>query len=1113
MAFNSRRLIGAVALLVILPRIAGATTIITNTRTEVATMGGLWEVDSVQISPLANAQYPQFTNTWEYISPSGSKAADGDEHLNMAVTISGTGTTSGNQGESPIVSEIINASQLLGSTIVHAKTRGIFRYYTEHASERKFEIHPMTEVDTWTGSNFVLFADYRTNITFDANGTTHAASTLQQMFTQNMTAKVMADNTNVIFTFTSPNTNYGQFDGKAQSGVLNDSVSSYFLFTPTNPAVATTVRCRLVANTAAAFNATGLSSNQAVTVNILTRWDMLAISNKVASLTAGGSSTFSAPVEFITLGVSSTGIVSSLPVISNIQVANLATNSATIQWTTDAASDSRVSYGLSAATDTNVVSVSGNVTAHSVNLTGLQSGTTYFFNVSSTSTGGTTIDDNQGVDYTFTTLSLQSIQTVFVIPMENMNWSSVRGSSSAPYINNTLLPMASHAEQYFNPTGLHPSLPNYLWLEAGTNFGITSDLLPSSAHQSTTNHFVTLLKNAGITWRSYDEDICGCLCPLANTNSYVPRHNPFVYFDDVTNTNNANSANCIAHDVAYSTLAGDLQSNTVARYNWVVPNLCDDMHNSCSPTNNNLAQGDGWLSRELPKILNSQAYSNNGAIFIVWDEGAGSSDGPIGMIVISPLAKGGGYSNTVHYTHSSTLKTFQEIFNVGPLLGDAANATDLSDLFNVSAGTAQLGVSPSSGLTSSGTAGGPFSPNSQIYTLTNSGGAALSWTASETVNWLTLSATSGTLAPGAGTTVTVSINANANSLAANSYSDTVSFANTTNGAGNTTRAVNLTVNSPAALSASPATGLTSSGTVGGPFSPSGQTYALTNSGGATLNWTVSKSANWLTLSATSGTLAGGGSTNITVSINANANSLAANSYSDTVSFTNTTNGAGNTTRAVNLTVNSPAALSVSPVTGLTSSGTVGGPFSPSGQTYALTNSGGATLNWTASKTANWLTLSATSGALAGGASTTITVSINSSANSLSAGGYSDTVSFTNTTNGAGNTTRAVSLIVSSLDPSLPVITGVQLNSPATQMKVTIQWTTDLSTGSKVLFGTSPSSVTNLVSVAGTNTSHSVKLTGLAPGTVYYYEVISASSTNDNQGALYTFTTTSPCPCQ
>jgi PKD repeat protein len=611
--------------------------------------------------------------------------------------------------------------------------------------------------------------------------------------------------------------------------------------------------------------------------------------------------------------------------------------------------------------------------------------------------------------------SLQSIQTVFVIPMENLNWSSILSNSSAPYINNTLLPMASHAEQYYNPPGNHPSLPNYFWLEAGTNFGFSSDVLPAAGHQGTTNHLVTLLKNAGISWRSYDEDINGLLCPLVNTNSYVPRHNPFVYFDDVTCNTNPSCAYCIAHDVAYSTLAGDLQNNSVARYNWVVPNLCDDMHNSCSPTNNNLAQGDGWLSRELPKILNSQAYSNNGAIFIVWDEGAGTSDGPIGMIVISPLAKGGGYSNTVHYTHSSTLKTFQEIFNVGPLLGDAGNATDLGDLFSLTA--AQLSVVPGTGLTSIGSVAGPFDPVSQTYTLSNSGGATLSWTASKTAPWLTLSATAGTLAPASNATVIASINGNANSLTPNSYFDTISFTNTTNGAGNDTRPVSLTVtNGAAQLTVTPPSGLTSSGPLGGPFSPVSQTYTLSNVGGATLTWTAGNSANWLTLSATAGTLAPGSNTIVTTSINGNANSLTPNSYSDTVSFTNVTNDVGDTTRAVSLTVNG-AALTVSPALGLTSSGPQGGAFNPGSQVYALTNSGGATLSWTVSKTASWVTLSATAGSLAVGTSTNVTVSINGNANSLAAGGHSDTVGFTNVTNGTGNTTRAVSLTVNSTNVS------------------------------------------------------------------------------------------------
>ncbi len=277
-------------------------------------------------------------------------------------------------------------------------------------------------------------------------------------------------------------------------------------------------------------------------------------------------------------------------------------------------------------------------------------------------------------------------RTVFLIVMENHNWSDIKQSSSAPYINSTLLPMASHAEQYYNPPGLHPSEPNYLWLEAGTNFGVTTDDDPAVNHQSSTQHLVTLLEQAGISWKSYQEDIDGTVCPLQSSGLYAPKHNPMVFFDDVTNTNDAASSYCIAHVRPFSELASDLQNNTQARYNFITPNLCNDMHNTCSPMNDSVRQGDTWLSQQLPIILNSQAYQNGGVVFITWDEGESAdssetSDGPIGLILLAPDAKGGGYSNTIHYTHSSTLRTIQELFGVTPLLGDAANATNLSDLF------------------------------------------------------------------------------------------------------------------------------------------------------------------------------------------------------------------------------------------------------------------------------------------------------------------------------------------------------------------------------------------------------------------------------------------------
>jgi phospholipase C len=276
---------------------------------------------------------------------------------------------------------------------------------------------------------------------------------------------------------------------------------------------------------------------------------------------------------------------------------------------------------------------------------------------------------------------LTDIKTVFIIMMENHNWSEILDSTNCPYIKNTLVPRASFCTQYYNPPALHPSLPNYLWLESGTNFGILSDGSPANFPPiTTTNHLVTLLHNAGISWKAYEQGIPGNTCPTTDISAtkYVARHDPFVFFTDVT----GNFSYCTNHIRPYTELAADLQKNNVARYNFITPNLTNDMHDLGAGYTSRRVEGDYWLSLQVPQILNSHAYSNNGALFIIWDEGTSdTSDGPIGCMVLSPVAKGHAYSNTVHYTHSSTLRTMQDIFGVQPYLRDAANATALNDLF------------------------------------------------------------------------------------------------------------------------------------------------------------------------------------------------------------------------------------------------------------------------------------------------------------------------------------------------------------------------------------------------------------------------------------------------
>lgn len=290
------------------------------------------------------------------------------------------------------------------------------------------------------------------------------------------------------------------------------------------------------------------------------------------------------------------------------------------------------------------------------------------------------------------------IKTVFLILMENKTWSEIKGSSDAPYVNETLLPQASLAEAYrgANKGVIHPSEPNYLWLEAGDNFGIYDDNDPDANHQSTTDHFVTQLEGKGISWRSYQEDITGDACPLTSIGDYKPKHNPMVFFDDVTNSNDPASPRCIEHVRPLTELETDLGSNKVGRYNFVTPNQCNDMHSVCDGTE--IKQGDDWLSTWIPKIQASEAYQDAGAILLTWDEAELTpdcpvpADCPIGMLALSPLAKGKGYTNTIDYDHSSTLKSLQEIFDVAPhdldggrprYLRAAAGADveDLRDLF------------------------------------------------------------------------------------------------------------------------------------------------------------------------------------------------------------------------------------------------------------------------------------------------------------------------------------------------------------------------------------------------------------------------------------------------
>ena len=342
-----------------------------------------------------------------------------------------------------------------------------------------------------------------------------------------------------------------------------------------------------------------------------------------------------------------------------------------------------------------------------------------------------------------------SVKKVFVIAMENHNWTQPSTQTSpqpifqnpaAPFINSLvngtsgISNQVAFANGYINAgVGIHPSEPNYIWAEAGDNLGIFNDADPCPTNvRNTTQHLSAFLTIAGQSWKSYQEDTDVDLAtnatlpqslwtvPLtshsgvfasgvnaynySNQYNYAAKHHPMVFFSDTNGGCDPSTANSQRLNYApLQQLALDLANNTTANYNWITPNQYNDQHSTLAngygqypnmgstADSARIAQGDNFLARVVPLIMASDAYRDHGLIVLWWDESEGGDDSSrtLPFIVISKdvhkNVNGVPYSNTSQYSHSSFLRTMQEIFKVDPprytWLGAAAAATDLSDLF------------------------------------------------------------------------------------------------------------------------------------------------------------------------------------------------------------------------------------------------------------------------------------------------------------------------------------------------------------------------------------------------------------------------------------------------
>lgn len=362
---------------------------------------------------------------------------------------------------------------------------------------------------------------------------------------------------------------------------------------------------------------------------------------------------------------------------------------------------------------------------------------------------------------------------VFLIMMENHGFSQIIDNPSAPYIN-YLAQTENLATNYYAIA--HPSLNNYLEITGGSNFGVQSDNIPdwhnlycvpnlvsettnsdnppspnicpisgvgtdaavpaidmtneaqgapgtvnidgTKSYAATSNivgkTIADQLAEAGLTWKSYQEDLPGgsdvdlvnysdgffsnitnfaaitpTLTPPLTSSGivqlYAVKHNPFAYFQSIQEGFNPNSS--LDNTVDFTGPQGlyaDLASGKVPTFSFIVPNQCNDQHGrgnadqGCAfdPDDNGTQAGlnpaltlraDSTVREMVTAIKSSSTWqTGNNALIIVWDENDYSLapyPNKVVLIVDTSYAPTGLESPT-YYTHYALLKTIEAGFGL-----------------------------------------------------------------------------------------------------------------------------------------------------------------------------------------------------------------------------------------------------------------------------------------------------------------------------------------------------------------------------------------------------------------------------------------------------------------
>jgi len=333
---------------------------------------------------------------------------------------------------------------------------------------------------------------------------------------------------------------------------------------------------------------------------------------------------------------------------------------------------------------------------------------------------------------------------VVVVIFENTNYSTIK--SDAPYFM-SLADQGAEMTQSFGVT--HPSQPNYLALFSGSTQGVTGDTCPQDFTGK--GNLGQQLVTAGYTFKAYSEGLpsagyTGC---SGSSGAYVRKHAPWVDFDNLSQTLHR----------PFSDFPSDY--STLPTVSFVVPNMCNDMHDCSTST------GNTWLRDHLDAYA-QWAKTHNSLLITTFDEDNFTSVNQIYTSLVGAGVTAGDYSQNIN--HYNVLRTLEDMYGLSAL-GNAANKTALTGMWS-SGSTAVSVTNP--GNQSSTTA------SAVDLQLTASGGTSpYTWSASGLPAGLTLSASTGkitgtpTMAGTYNVTVTAKDSASAPASGSTSFTWTV----------------------------------------------------------------------------------------------------------------------------------------------------------------------------------------------------------------------------------------------------------------------------------------------------------------------------------------------------